>query len=129
MIEAWPWLIPAALALAAVVTAALRLSRSARERRRDTNLALYRQRRRELAAEAEDALQEELQTELQARLLEDEAGESGAPANPAPATRIRLGTAAIFSLAARVAAVAIYANIGEPEAPALAKAGTLLRYT
>ena len=58
MIEAWPWLIPAALALAAVVTAALRLSRSARERRRDTNLALYRQRRRELAAEAEDALQE-----------------------------------------------------------------------
>ncbi|MDE0692171.1 MAG: c-type cytochrome biogenesis protein CcmI [Gammaproteobacteria bacterium] len=129
MIEAWPWLIPAALALAAVVTAALRLSRSAREQRRDTNLALYRQRRRELAGEAEGALQEELQTELQARLLEDEAGESGVPANPTPATRMRLGTAAIFSLVATVAAVAIYAIIGEPDAPALAKAGTLLRST
>lgn len=129
MIEAWPWLIPAAFALAAVVTAALRLSRSAREQRRDTNLALYRQRRRELAGEAEGALQEELQTELQARLLEDEAGESGVPANPTPTTRIGLGSAAIFSLVAAVAAVAIYAIIGEPEAPALAKAGNLLQST
>ncbi|MYE25160.1 MAG: c-type cytochrome biogenesis protein CcmI, partial [Gammaproteobacteria bacterium] len=129
MIEAWPWLIPAALALAAVVMTALRLSRSAREQRRDTNLALYRQRRRELAGEAEGALQEELQTELQARLLEDEAGESEVPANRRPATRMRVGTAAIFSLVAAVAAVAIYAIIGEPEAPALAKAGILLRAT
>ena len=129
MTGAWPWLLPAALVLAAVILVALRLPRSARDQRRETNLALYRQRRRELASEAEGTLQEELQTELQARLLEDEAGESPAAASPAPATPIRLGTAGIFSLAAAVSAVAIYAIVGEPGAPALATAGTLLRAT
>ena len=128
MTEAWPWLLPAALVLALVVMAAFWLPRAARHQRRDTNLALYRQRRRELAGEAEGELQEELQTELQARLLEDEAGEASTTAPP-PTTRLRLGTAAIFSLAAAAAAVAIYAIIGEPEAPALAKAGILLRST
>ena len=129
MTQAWPWLLPAALVLALVIMAAFRLPRSARHQRRDTNLALYRQRRRELAGEAEGTLQEELQTELQARLLEDEAGEWAVAANPAPATRLRVGTVAIFSLVAAVAAVTIYAIIGEPEAPALANAGTLLRST
>ncbi len=147
MTEALPWLLPAALVLAVVVMAAFRLPRAARRGRRDTNLALYRQRRRELAAEAEGALQEELQAELQARLLEDDADEAPEPsqaaqlgpdargemlpeeAGPASAPRLRLGTAALFGVLAAIAAVTIYAIIGEPEAPALAEAGAVLRAT
>ena len=139
MTEALPWLLPAALVLGLVVLAAFRLPRPARRERRDTNLALYRQRRRELAGEADEALQEELQTELQARLLEDAtAPEGGRSADaeghseqesPPSAPRMRLGIAGLFSVAAAAAAVAIYTIIGEPKAPALAEAGTLLRAT
>ena len=142
MIGALPWLLPAALVLALVVLAAFRLPRPARRERRDTNLALYRQRRRELASEADEALQEELQTELKARLLADETdSEGGRLALPSrrkarseqeitgSAARMPLGTVALFSFGAAAAAVAIYAIIGEPQAPALAEAGTLLRST
>ena len=143
MTGALPWLLPAALVLALVVLAAFRLPQRTRHERQDTNLALYRQRRQELTGEADETLQEELQTELQARLLEDatsplEGGHSALPTRrkarperegPIPTSRVRIGRAAAFSIAAAAAAIAIYAIIGEPQASALAEAGTLLRST
>lgn len=127
MTGALAWLLPAAAVVCAVVVAACRLPRRVRLDRRGANVALYRQRRAELEQEADPALRGELEDELRARLLEDSAGEAPVAGDAREAAGLVSWPRAVLTgVLAALAAVLLYALTGEPGAPDLARAGTLL---
>ena len=116
------------LAVVGVVTVALRAERA---READTASALFADRRRELAREADaqslDSTERAaLEEELALNHL-DESAQSGSATGPEPTGRVPLLPLLAGSVATLVVAIGLYAVWGEPEAPLLSRASEIMR--
>ena len=116
------------IAVVGIVTVALRAGRA---RELDTPSALFADRRRELAREADAqdldandhaALEEELALDHL-----DESSELASSTGAEPAGRVPLLPLLAGSVAALVVAIGLYAVWGEPEAPVLSRASEIMR--
>ena len=124
------YLAVAALGVLAVVGVVTVARRAGRVREADTASALFADRRRELAREADaqdldanerTALEEELALDHL-----DESSQSGSSSGTAPAGRVSLLPLLVGSVATLVAAIGLYAVWGEPDAPVLSRATEIM---
>ena len=117
--SAFVWIVPGVLALFAwAIVATLRASRENVLDRRETNIALYRQRRAEIAEAGADDV-DALERELGVQLATDEGIEEASEGEDVPDERLGFKTSLVVAASISLATVVLYFLLGDPSADAL----------